>query len=108
MLKKKKKKKVHTRKKKTMAASLIGGYQALFAKVGLGQPIPRALVGAAIFSIPLFLKSDLSYKHLEGGITVPKSWSLFATPEQRELDLATPFPWYVFPVLGALIFGLFL
>lgn len=75
--------------------------------VGLGNPWSRALFGAAIGFIPVVLKSGICYNEVSEGIYKPKQFSLLATSEIPDSE-KTAFPWFIFPVLGALFLALFL
>lgn len=77
------------------------------ASIGLGEPTGRAIFGAALFSAPILLKSKICYQNIGDGVYIPKKFSLLAdkdTPAENK----TLFPWYIFPILGAILFGLFL
>jgi len=71
--------------------------------IGLGSPLARASVGAALGAIPIFLHLPLSYTEVEEGFYIPRKWSLLSSD-----PTATAFPWFIFPILGAFFFGLVL
>lgn len=79
------------------------GFEQLMASIGLGSPLARSAIGAAIFSVPIFLHAKISYDEVSENVFVPRPWSLLSKDEN-----STAFPWFIFPILGACIFGLFL
>lgn len=76
-------------------------------KVGLGSPITRGIFGASLFSIPLVLHTPLAYHKVSEGIYIPKQFRLTASADTPP-EHTTYIPWFLFPILGAVIFGLFL
>ena len=79
-------------------------FEGLLASFGLGSPLARGTIGAVLFSAPIVLHSSICYTHVGDGVYVPRNWSLL-NPEDEN---ATAFPWYIFPIMGASIFALFL
>jgi len=81
--------------------------QNLLVSFGLGSPISRGIFGAAIGSIPVLIHSPVSYYKIEEGVYMPKSF-YFTSPEGTAPEHKTYLPWYIFPLLGATLFALFL
>lgn len=83
---------------------LYNQFENLLSTLYLGEPAARGTLGAVLFSIPILFHWPISYTQVSDGIYMPRAWSLLS-PEDES---ATAFPWYIFPILGALLFGLFL
>jgi hypothetical protein len=83
---------------------LYDGFEGMLAGIGLGSPLARGTVGAVLFSLPIILHSSICYTEVRDGVYIPRPWSLLAPNDEN----ATAFPWYIFPILGARIFGLVL
>jgi len=78
----------------------------LVVGVGLGTPINRSVVFAAIgFAVQLFIKPSISYAKV-GNKSIAKPFKLTASPTSK--IPTTLFPWYFWPLLFAAIGGLFL
>lgn len=68
---------------------------------GLTTPMRRAVVfGAAGYGYQSFIKPSISYVGDQ-----PRPFSLFADNDD---DMATVFPWFAWPLAGAMLGGLFL
>lgn len=79
----------------------------LLVSLGLGSPITRGIFGASVFAIPLILKTPLAYYKVSDGVYLPKQFTLTASSEVPA-DQKTIIPWFIYPILGAILFGLFL
>lgn len=88
-----------------MAAELYRSFENILVSLGLGSPLARGTMGAALFSVPIFMHWGISYDQVEEGIYLPKKWSLFAGKEDTN---TTGFPWFIWPILGYALFSLFL
>jgi len=84
--------------------SLYQTFEQLMVSIGLGSPVARAAVGAAFGGIPILLHFPISYKQVSEGVYLPRSWSLTNPSDEN----STAFPWFIFPILGAVFFSLFL
>ena len=80
---------------------------SLLVSLGLGSPITRGIFGASVFAIPLILKTPLAYYKVSDGVYLPKQFTLTASSEVPA-DQKTIIPWFIYPILGAILFGLFL
>ena len=80
---------------------------SLLVSLGLGSPITRGIFGASVFAIPLILKTPLAYYKVSDGVYLPKQFTLTASSEVPA-DQKTIIPWFIYPILGAVLFGLFL
>lgn len=87
-----------------------GAIGSTFLTLGLQTPISRALAfGTVGFAYQYLLRPSLSYSKVEtksGSQYVAKEFALFSSKESPVPK--TYFPWYFWPVLLALIGGLFL
>lgn len=79
----------------------------LLVKLGLGSPITRGIFGASLFTVPLLFHTPISYVKVQEGTYIPKVWALTA-PKDTPPEHTTYVPWFLFPILGAMLFGLFL
>jgi hypothetical protein len=88
-------------------AGVIGG---TFVTLGLESPTARALAfGTVGFAIQYFIRPGVSYINVptkDGGKCISKQFTLLANKESNVPT--TLFPWYFWPLLFALIGGLFL
>jgi hypothetical protein len=76
----------------------------LLAKFGLGNPATRAVVGgAAGFAGQYFIQPSISYTTV-GKTKVARPFALTAGNSKTP---STFFPWFVWPLAFALVFGLF-
>lgn len=76
------------------------------AAFGLGTPLARAITfGAVGFGTQLFIKPSISYTTV-GKSSVPKQFSLTAKSDSKAPT--TLFPWFLWPVLFAVVGGLFI
>lgn len=75
--------------------------------IGLGSPFTRALAAGAIGLIPAIFKSSVFFYDAGNGVFISKEWSLFAD-DKTEPGKKTLFPWYLLPVLLAIVSALFL
>lgn len=90
-----------------MTSFLFNASESFFdflGALGLGQPIPRACVGGLIFSFPVIFHSKFCYTEVDEGIFIPRNW-LVTNPSDPD---GTLFPWWLIPILGAVLFGLVL
>ncbi len=82
---------------------------SLFVNTGLGSPFARAAAFGAIgFGIQYLLKPSISYTTVSGGKqgqtkAVAKDFALKGSSAQT-----TWFPWFMWPLLFAIIGGLFI
>lgn len=81
-----------------------------FVALGLESPISRALAfGTVGFAAQYFVRPGISYVDVPtkgGNKCISKQFSLLATKESSVPT--TWFPWYFWPILFALIGGIFL
>ena len=77
----------------------------LIAGIGLASPFSRAVAfGAAGFGTQLFIKPSISYTTV-GNKTVAKP---FALTSKSKTATTTYFPWFFWPILFAVVGGLFI
>lgn len=88
-------------------AGLIGG---TFVTLGLESPTSRALAfGTVGFAFQFLVRPKISYVNLptkEGSTCISKPFTLLASKDSNVPS--TYFPWYLWPVVFALIGGLFI
>lgn len=83
--------------------SVYGPVESFFVLLGLTSPVSRALFGIGIgVAFAFLVKPSVSY-NADG---TPKKFSWFA-PADAPKDTLTKFPWYFYPVVLGLLFGLF-
>lgn len=83
--------------------SVYGPVESFFVLLGLTTPVSRALFGIGIgVGFAFLFKPSVSYNQ-DG---TPKKLSWFA-PADAPKDSLTKFPWYFFPLVLGLLFGLF-
>lgn len=90
--------------------SVLGAVGSTFVTLGLESPTSRSLAfGTVGFSFQYLVRPSISYKKIstkEGTKTVAKPFALFAS---KDSPVETTYmPWYFWPLLLALIGGLFL
>lgn len=89
--------------------SAIWGY---LAQIGLGSPLSRALTFAGIGLIPIIAQTRISYypTGAEGGNTIwlAKKFALFTTNTETPPEQQTYMHFIMWPILFAIIGGLFL
>lgn len=83
--------------------SVYGPVESFFVLLGLTSPVSRALFGIGIGVGFAFLVKPSSAFTQDGK---PKKLSWFAPADTPSADL-TKFPWYFYPVVLGLLFGLF-
>ncbi len=81
-------------------------FENFMVSIGMGSPLARGTVGAALFSIPIFMHWSISYQEVENGLFIPKKWSFFSSPDSKVPT--TGFPWWIWPIFGYALFALFL
>lgn len=84
--------------------NIYNGFETILVTLGLGNPVTRACVGGLLFSVPILFHSRFAYKEIDDGIFIPRNFAV-TNPSDPE---ATFFPWWLIPLLGAALFGLFL
>ena len=76
---------------------------SFLASIGLGSPLGRSVaMGATGFATQYFIKPSISYTTV-GNKTVPKQFALTSSG-----NATTYFPWFFWPILFALVGGIFL
>lgn len=89
--------------------SVFGAIGSSFVAVGLDTPLARALAFGSIgFATQFFLRPGISYVTVptkKGNKTIAKQFTLLAKGENVP---TTYFPWYFWPLLLAIIGGIFL
>ena len=92
----------------TISQSIVSVYGPVangLSTVGLDQPYQRAAVGLVLaFAGMKLIEPRFAYQ--EDG--TPKQWSLLADNKDVDPATVTWLPWYLVPVLAAVLFGLFL
>ena len=82
------------------------------AAVGLGHPVSRAIAFASVgFGLQYLIKPGISYgtiKNKNGAGNTTYSKEFILTSSAKSPQAKTWFPWYLWPVLFAIIGGLFL
>lgn len=74
--------------------------------IGLGSPAARAVAGgAAGFATQYLAKPSISYTTV-GKTSVPKSFAL--TSSSTSKTPTTYFPWFMWPILFAVVAGIFI
>lgn len=88
--------------------SLYYSLENLLASIGLGSPLARGVVFAALFALPVMgLKLPVSYARTEEGFYIPKKWSLLAGGDV-DPSFKTTLPWFIWPVIGLVVGSLLL
>lgn len=93
--------------------STYQSFESFLFHIGLGNPIARAAFGAVIFSAPIIMHFPISYYPVQIGADTGNENSLFYMPRpwsvtDKGAENGTLFPWFIWPILGALLFGLVL
>lgn len=90
--------------------SITGAVAGAFVTLGLETPISRALAfGTVGFSFQYFVRPGISYVNVPtkgGNKCISKQFTLLASKESSVPT--TFFPWYLWPVIFAIIGGIFL
>lgn len=88
---------------------IVYSFTNLLASIGLASPITRAAVlGGIGYATQYFFKPSISYLKLSsktGDKYVPKEFAPFS---KAGSSATTWVPWFMFPVIGAIIGGLFI
>lgn len=86
---------------------MLSAFFDFLASIGLGHPATRAVAaGAAGFGTQYLFKPSISYVNISNGKTkksAPREFKLSSSSPQ-----ATWFPWYFWPLLFAIIAGVFI
>ena len=72
--------------------------------IGLDSPLARSCVGAVAFSVPILFHPDFAYREVDEGIFIPRNWAI-TNPSDPD---ATLFPYWILPLLGAVVLGMVL
>lgn len=91
-------------------SSVSGAIISSFVALGLESPTSRALAFGTIgFAFQFLLRPSISYANLptkEGSTCISKPFTLLASKDSNVPS--TYFPWYLWPIVFAMIGGLFL
>lgn len=83
--------------------SVYGPVESFFVLLGLTSPVSRALFGIGVGTLFVFLVKPSGAYNADH---TPKQFSLFA-PADAPKGSTTKFPWYFYPLVLGVLFGLF-
>lgn len=83
--------------------SVYGPIESFFVLLGLTSPVSRALFGIGVGTLFVFLVKPSGAFDSEGKA---KPFSLLSPPDAKA-GSTTRFPWYFYPLVLGVLFGLF-